>query len=353
MNQIGYIVGPGVGSFEDPPGVINLTSLNGTETVLVAGESPQLTQATTALIAGLGNGRHRSCCRLAADDTANIQTAATSLGLAGGGTLQLGAGTFIVSSPVALWSDTRVTGSSAGTIITASAVWVDPGLYGTDPFMFFTNVNYAAVPAIDQNIIIEGLQFNWTHQNTGAAHSIRFVSASNIIVRDSIFQNGGDATAMVGCSNTLVTGCSSFGALNCPFDHWGGTSNARVIGNYATTSGNGIQLVNFQASVGVVALPAPQVSDGCVIADNQFVYTGSATSAILISPLGSPGSGYAVKNVVISNNKIVGHCIIQGSGDIENVWIIGNIISGTSTNAVIAMYTDGVNAPQAVTVSGN
>ena len=51
MPQGGYIVGPGVGSFEDPPGVIQLTSLNGTETVLVDNGGALLAQCTTGLIA--------------------------------------------------------------------------------------------------------------------------------------------------------------------------------------------------------------------------------------------------------------------------------------------------------------
>ena len=49
----GYVVAPGVGSFKDPPGVIQLTSLDGSETALVDNGGALLAEVTTALIASL------------------------------------------------------------------------------------------------------------------------------------------------------------------------------------------------------------------------------------------------------------------------------------------------------------
>ena len=104
--------------------------------------------------------------------------------------------------------------------------------------MFFTNINYGGA-YLDTNITIEGMNFHWTNATgAGASHNVRFFGAQTIKVIRCIFNNGGDAIALIGCDDTLISGCSAFDYTNCAYDHWGGATNARIIGNFATSAHN-------------------------------------------------------------------------------------------------------------------
>lgn len=288
------------------------------------------------------------------DDTKAFAAAFNAVGTAGGGTVSIPPGNYLLSSPVALWSNTLVAGSGAASVVTASSTWVDPGTYGTDPYMFFTNKNYGAVPIVDDNIAIQNLSFLWTNQNTGAAHSIRFVCASNIKVMNCRSDGGGDHTALRGCTDTLIFGCSAYNGKNAAYDHWGynglGPTNARIIACYAQTANAGYQFVNFNAVSS--ENPQPTVADGCIIANNEFVYTG-ATQGIPIN-LNPMGSGNTTKNIIVANNKMTGNILVTARGNCQAVSVSDNVMDvGGLTNAAIAFYTDGTDFPANISVTGN
>jgi hypothetical protein len=281
------------------------------------------------------------------DDTAAIQAAMTSVASLGG-TVFFPTGTYIIAAPINVYSNTRVTGEGASSVLKASAAWVAPY---TSEYQMLRNVNTLAVVITDENITVDNLLFTYVNLVSvpfGGNHAIRFNMAQNIVVRDCFFYYGNNAVAFTACKNTLIEGCSAYYNDNCPYDHWAGPQDARVLGCYAESSVC-VQMVNFNATLtGSDAL----VADGCVVDSCQLVFTGPlANTPVLnfytLAPLG------LVKNVVISNNRLV-NVQIRGVGACENILIADNSFNGVgSTTASIACFGDGTGVPDNVTVTGN
>lgn len=256
---------------------------------------------------------------------------------------------YLVSTPLLVASNTLVYGDGPGSLLTASAAWNAQSI--TSNYMFFKNVNWAASSLTDSGITIELLGFTYVNLQTvpsGGNHAIRFTKANNITVRDCYFNYGNDAVAFLGCNDTLIEGCYAFNNNNCPYDHWDGPTNARVIGCYAET-GTAVQMVNFNATMtGSDSLTA----DGCVVDGCIFIFTGSGNNTPTLN-FYTLAPNCHVKNVVISNNKL-SNVMIRGVGDCENVVIANNVCVGqTSNTAAIAVLGDGTGTPANTTVSGN
>lgn len=287
------------------------------------------------------------------DDTVAIQKAATSVA-ARGGAVFFPAGTYIVSAAIKLASNTRAMGVGPSSILRPAVLAAWAGA----PYVVFTGLHDGQIPAVDQNILIDSLQFTFVDLQSvpgGGNHAVYFTSANNITVRDCVFYYGNDAVAFRGCANTLILGCSAFAGTNCAYDHWSianqAPSNARVIGCYAETANAGYQMVNFNASSGAGG-PSGMVADGCVIANNEFIYKGTTQGIpILLDPL---GVGNTVKNVVVANNRIKGLCCIFGRGNCQNVSVANNVMDVVGlTNCAIAFYQDSADMPSTISVTGN
>ena len=335
-----------------PAGVVQLNSLSGNERVVVDTGGAILAEAATSLFASLA-GVTASVISFGAkgdgvtDDTAAIQRAANSLSTTGG-TVSLPAGTYLVSSPIALWSNTLVQGAGASSVlITSPTVWVDPGIYGINPYMIFVNKNYGASPLVDQNITIQNMSFVWANATTAhQAHNVRFYAAQNITVQDCVFTNGGDAIAFIGVLDGLMFNNTAYGNTNCPYDSWSSQQNIRIINNYAF--GPFAQACNFNAHSTLSA--GPFASSGFLCAGNQFYYTGATAGAINFDTLDVNDS---VSNVIVCNNLLSAGAIL-GRGNVSNVIISGNVLTNFQpTRPAIFSFTDGTNTPTNISVLNN
>jgi hypothetical protein len=362
----------GSGSYLPISGATPMTgplTLSGNATLaLHAVPLQQLNTAVSAPITATGSTTPRSVQDRAADvanvkdfgakgdgvtnDTAAIQAALNAVPAAGG-TVFFPPGTYLVSQSIAVQSNTRLDGY--GALISASSAWTYISGGPPNPDMFFYNSNWSSLVLSDHDITVTGLHFTYiNHQlaaGVGGQHAIRFYTTQNVIVRDCNFQYGGDATYMIGCNNVLIIGNACYHQVNCPFDASYGPKNYRIIGNYCEMGAPG-QFVNFNG-LGGGSLPTGNTASGLVVEGNQFVYTDPATSAAI--NLSTLAATEACNDVIITNNILVGGAWINGQGNISNVVISNNVIIGTPSGGLPAiwLHPDGSNTPANINVVGN
>jgi hypothetical protein len=286
------------------------------------------------------------------DVTAAIQAAAAAIPSTGG-TLYFPAGTYLVSSPIRLHSNTRACGDGPGSLVIAasSAAWVDTGHVGADPYCIFTNLNYGTFPVADHDITVSDLAMSWVNHNTGDVHSVRFFAARAVKVLRCVSSFGGDHTAFLGVIDGVMEGNTTYNVLNCPYDCWHGSTDIRIINNYALCDDTA-QLVNFNAAGGASG-GDPQTASRAVISGNTLINLGLSghLGTINLSTLGAAGVN-TVSDVTVSNNLIVGG-IINGRGDIRDVQVFGNKMLGVLASSAIGFTTDTSVAPQNINVIGN
>lgn len=289
-------------------------------------------------------------------DSAAIQAAADAVPDTGG-ILRFPPGVYVCDTPVLLKSNTII--MAYGATFKATLPWhrlpqSEYPLFWESSYWFFANKNLNSLTIVDENIEVWGGTFDYTdltYSPNGGRHAICLRRVRNVKVVGGTLIDGDDFTAFLGCDDTLVLGCSAYDFINCAYDHWAGTKNARVIGCFAR-SNRTVQMVNFN-SVGDT-VPG-QVFENGIIQGCTFEHpTGGvkAYSSIFLDPL---GSGHTTKNIVIQGN-ILKNVIIVGRGNVQNTLIQGNQFIGTPGAAgpsPIAFYTDGTDTPDGITVDNN
>src|SRR5215472_5598432 len=195
-------------------------------------------------------------------------TGALNVTATSGGTVFI-PGLSAVSAPVVIKSQTRLVGNGPGSGLVVIAPFVSQGA-------LIHNQNNTATTLTDHDIRIENMTLDfgyWT--GDGASHVVFMNYVRNVAVLNCVLQvrTCGNATAMVGCTNTLVQGCSAYDFRNCAYDHWSGPTNARVIGCYAQTS-TSLQMINFNPEL-ITGAVGP-LADTLVVAGCELVCTGSA-----------------------------------------------------------------------------
>lgn len=280
------------------------------------------------------------------DDTASIQAAATA---AAGGSLYFPAGTYLVSSPIRISSNTRVFGDGPGSLLTASSsgAWVDQGHVGAAPYVILTNTNYGTFPIVDHDIVVRDLAFSWAANDSGAAHSVRFFAARSVRVLRCISTNGGDLAAFIGVDDGAMVGNTSHEARNCPYDCWHGSTDIRILDNYAK-SAVVLQFANFNATGGAAG-GDPQTAQRAIISRNTFINTGTGAGSINLNPLVATCT---VSDVEVSDNVLV-NGLICGVGDVRDVRVSGNTLLSVPTTSAIFFFTDGTTAPRNIVVDNN
>jgi len=273
------------------------------------------------------------------DDTAAIQAAATACPAAGC-TLYFPPGyTFGISAAINLKSNTK------------ASLWGSTVLVLSGASNVFRNVDYAATTLTDSNITIEGGTLDYGSSGAGTgSHAISMSFVNHVQVRGTIFQlrGAGDATAFVGCNDTVVDGVTAFGFTNTAFDHWWGPTNARVVNSYASTVTTA-QMVNFNPENTLENIPG-LVANGFVLANNQLICTGATSCPVLVAPI---TSGTYVKNVTITGN-IFKNVNVNARGATQGVTVAGNTFNGISSgSAVIGAYGAFGGVPDSISATGN
>lgn len=161
-----------------------------------------------------------------ADDAAALNAAIDEMA-AGGGTLRLAPGRYRLSRPVALRSGMTLLGQEATLFIGREWAAPKPPAPGSK-LALVTNRNWGATEITDADMAVRGLRLAYEGEQRGDAHAIEFRRARGVVVAGCAFRGGGNGTAMLACSGTLVEDCTSQGTLNCAYDHWEGSSDGTV-----------------------------------------------------------------------------------------------------------------------------
>lgn len=280
----------------------------------------------------------------AVSDTAAIQAAAAAIP-ASGGTLYIPAGTYLTTGTVTLKSNTQVRGDGPGTMLLGGSAWSTGG-------GFFINQNSAATTLTDSNIVIRDLVLDFgTSGKTGSTHAIDLVYVHGVKVLHVVFQcrGAGDATAIRGCYDSDVDGCSAYSFVNCAYDHWTNPQKARVVNCYAETAVSA-QFINFNPENTTPGTSAGNVANGFVLSNNQFVCTGATAIPMQLEPL---ETGTSVVNVTVSNNQFT-NCELLLRGNTSNAVVADNVfLNNAGGSEVITSYTNLGGTPANISVTGN
>jgi hypothetical protein len=282
------------------------------------------------------------------DDTTAIQAAANAIPAAGG-TLYFPKGTYLVRATTLIKSNTRVAGDGPGSVMLADNAWAGA------PYNFLLNVNNTATTLTDHDFVVEDLQFDYgtflpANAPGGGMHQVSCFFARNVTISRCTFQvrGGENATALVGCYNTLTEGCSAYDFINCAYDHWYGPQHARVIGCYAETA-TSVQMVNFNPEQTHTS-GGGMVADGLVLANNQFVATGANHVPVQVEPL---SAGTTVQNVIITGN-ILTNVSLSMRGDVRSAVVANNTLKASRGGGeVIVTYPNNGATAADFVVSGN
>lgn len=284
------------------------------------------------------------------DNTAAFQAAAAAVP-ASGGTLLVPPGVYIVRGTTLLKSYTTFSGY--GATLLADALW--PG--GTT-YQFVLNANYLATTITDQNITIEGLTFDYgtfpagqpPAAARGATHCVGMWFARQVLVKNCVFQvrAQNNATAMVGCNTTMVTGCFAYDMRNCAYDHWWGPANGSVIGCYAQTDHTG-QMINWNAESGLG--DSGLVADGFILSNNTLVCTGTTAAPMQLEPLSSICSA---QNIVVSGN-VFRNCRLLCRRNVRGMTISHNTFIAVLGGGAVVNISDGGTGliPVDAVITGN
>ena len=217
------------------------------------------------------------------DDTTAIQSAATAVKTAGGGTLYFPPGTYIVNKSILISSNTHCLGAGDSSIIKAHQTsWV--GIPANNDTYLLTNENRLASVLTDSDLIVEKLTLDYGTVTIvgGGAHHINFRFVDRVTIRDVYGLNGETVTAMMACRDTVVDSCRALDQTNSYFDHWDGAGNGKVVNCTGRTTKNIDQGIQF---TGTGTFGENRTSVNCVVAHCSVynVRNAAGTASALIA----------------------------------------------------------------------
>lgn len=176
----------------------------------------------------------------------------------------------------------------------------------------------------------------------GGGHAIFHRAAQTVKITNCWFKGGGDGTAAITCDDHLVDACTAIEQLNCCYDHWGGSTNCRVVNSYGRTAATAAaQVVNFNGIRTGTGGRGGEVwtADGFLLS-NCDLYAGNNQQSINLESLGDGNS--FMKNIRIVNNRLHNIRIVMSKGT-SNVLIANNQFTGSigSSPTIWARTTDG------------
>jgi polygalacturonase len=259
-----------------------------------------------------------------------------------GGVLTLPPGDYRVTGPVILKSGTVLTGPGA------TIMGFDEAQHPTSKRMLVTNANADAATAIDGDITVRDIAFQYVGDQLGDAHAIQFRKANHLLVENCRFSGGGNGTAFLACQNTEVAHCVSQGTLNCAYDHWEGSSDCLVHDCVAICGRNyGILFTGV----------------GTQQSDNQHARRVSAINNRIESPtqagiwICSLSAHSSVSEVTLQGNHVSGGSSstsgIGASGDVSRILIEDNTLENIQGGPGIFVRADQWNRPRHTRIVAN
>ncbi|CAM6001451.1 unnamed protein product [Sphagnum balticum] len=268
----------------------NKTDLN----IIASGSTTARTAAARA--ADVINVKDYGALGTGGDDTIAIQTAANAVGT-NGAILEIPYGSYFISSPITLASNTHV--HCSGAVLNGSV---------TTPTSAFTNTS-------STNIEVSGCRFIWPY-GYGSVHILQWTGTTNVNVHDNISDGAGDFVADIGTISTTEHDNVVTNVSNACFDHWNGFNDASVVNNYCSTyasSGAGLGAIQFTGiSTGGGAANSLGYS-----AIGNTIYMNNANSPQCIEINGYSGGGGTDDRGVIANNR----CYVTGGNSSWGVLI--------------------------------
>jgi hypothetical protein len=239
-------------------------------------------------------------------------------------------GVYLIGRCLRHKSYTTIIGSGPAAVLKAKSDFVAATPYGGTSM--WLNANAAGDEDSfdgyrDFQITFENVWIDNTDHPSPAGHGIFNRAAQCVKILNCRFIAGGDATAAVTCDDHLVDGCTAIGQTNCTYDHWGGSTNCRVVNSYgevgATSAG---QIVNFN---GIRTSQFGRINEvwhsrGFLLANCDLICSAHQRS-LNLEPLG-PNS--TVSDVRLVGNRMRNVRIVMANAT-TNVQIIGNQISDT------------------------
>jgi hypothetical protein len=284
------------------------------------------------------------------DDTAAINAAAAAIP-AGGGTLLLTRGNYLVDgisvyNAILLHSNTAM--RCDGATITA-------GGPNANSLALVQNAGNAARVLTDHDISVEGCTFVYPNWQVGAVgKAVQFWFASHVSVRNSVIYGGANLTAMIGSSDTEVSGNCAYGVTNAAYDNFFGGGRHRILNNYAEVADNptinswGIQVTGQD----IANNPTP--IDDVQIENNTIYYAGTAGA-----PIGAEAvPGGNLTHLTIANNHLY---VTAPGGPMPGIYlntpgngfiVADNMLDGSQVQPAIfvqAVY----GTPTGLVISGN
>ena len=335
-SDIGKLITVGAAGGGGSPTSGTITAVSGSVVTTSVASNTTLAAVTTYVVYG-----H--------NDTSALQTLLPT----GGGEVIIYPGNYLIAGPgLTVYSNTAIKCRPGATF------YMINGWNALASHFIFSNAHPTSEGG-DTNITIDGCGFNGstTLASTGA-HAARFTYAANITIRNSRFDNFGDATACVACSGSLVEHNIATNITNTCWDHWYAPQNITTIGNYCETRKHGVQITGTDSGTKQATLAA-HVS----VINETIVQLTTAGAAVWFNGMGPPGAG-VTDGYIIGGHFSCPVCAttttgIKISGVSSNIWIIGtHTINGslylgaggdTSGNPsdvhVIGVSLEGLNAP--------
>lgn len=281
-----------------------------------------------------------------ADDHAAIQLAADAVPSTGG-VLYLEPKKYKISENILLKSKTVLYMPGAWIRPVAEASWQSSSFWG------ISNVNNAEASITDEDIFIFGGFIDYTDlisSPDGSRHPILMRKVRNLRIENVRTYGGNSAFAMLGCEDTLVTGCHAEEFRNCGIDHWDAAGSARLSDNYLKTSETN-QMVNFNPENTTVPYVSGQAAVGLTMTGNHLISTDATQDPCQIEPL-SANSTY-VEQVVITGNRFQ-NVSLTLRGDIRSAIVSGNSFSDNlGGGSVITVGDIFSGSPGVVNIVGN
>jgi len=290
------------------------------------------------------------------DDTAAIQAALTA---GAGGLVFFPAGSYLVSGPLYISSNTTVAGAGSRIIPSASISSLptssNPSLTNTTGPVIFTNVNWQATTITDTNIVIRDLSFGRTSGARIGCHAIFIRMVRNSQVIDCFFERFNDCVAHLACDTTLVERCYAQNYGNAAYDHWDGPVNATVrdciaVGNQGGVATNAGVFFNIDSNV-------PGHSSGVganFLAENVRMW--GCSLGIFVGPLitGCTLTNATIRNCYVNQAGVAAPTAPLVYHGVTEGLIDGNMVDTTTASPIFVSIETNSSFPSSrVTISNN
>lgn len=273
------------------------------------------------------------------DDTAAVQAAVAALPRTGA-ILLIPQGNYLVSGPTRLPSYATVDLRGA-TILAAPAPSWPSGAVGS---VFVSNGTDITVVGGNFSYPVGTANFG----KGGVAHILVFENgASNILVADNISNGGGDFVSAVGVSGITEYGNVVTNVDNGCLDHWGGSSNVRVVANYCSTTTGTRKGVGGIWFTGINTDFTPANGADFTARDNVLYFQNLGDGQAI--GINGHQAGGRNNEVIISNNTIFMANGVKGwgilvTGHANNGIIEGNYLHGNAgAYSAVNVYPPAIN----------